>query len=81
MEAQQDQIFVVTPAGRTPGPATPGMDRQQAVASDGTWAGFVRTEVAMVSGWHHHGEFETVIYVLAGGLRMEFGSNGGPPSP
>jgi uncharacterized RmlC-like cupin family protein len=30
----------------------------------------------MVSGWHHHGEYETTIYVLAGGLRMEFGPDG-----
>jgi uncharacterized RmlC-like cupin family protein len=25
----------------------------------------VRTEPGMVSGWHHHGEYETVIYVLS----------------
>ena len=30
----------------------------------------------MVSGWHHHGAYETTIYVLSGGLRMEFGPNG-----
>jgi uncharacterized RmlC-like cupin family protein len=30
----------------------------------------------MVSGWHHHGDFETVIYVLRGALKMEFGPNG-----
>jgi uncharacterized RmlC-like cupin family protein len=30
----------------------------------------------MVSGWHHHGDHETVIYVLTGSLRMEFGSGG-----
>ena len=42
MDTQQDPILVVTPADRSPGPATPGMARQQAVATDGTWAGFVR---------------------------------------
>jgi len=26
-----------------------------------------------VSGWHHHGDFETVIYILSGVLKMEFG--------
>ena len=76
MDTQQDPILVVTRADRTPGPATPGMARQQAVATDGTWAGFVRTEAGMVSGWHHHGEYETVIYVLSGALKMEFGPNG-----
>jgi uncharacterized RmlC-like cupin family protein len=52
------------------------MDRQQAIATDGSWASFVRTEVGMVSGWLHHGEYETVIYVLSGALKMEFGPNG-----
>ena len=31
----------------------------------------------MVLGWHHHGAYETTIYVLSGVLRMEFGSAGG----
>ena len=30
----------------------------------------------MVSGWHHHGEYETTIYVLTGALLMEFGPGG-----
>lgn len=76
MEIQPDRIFAAAPADWTPGPVTPGMDRQQAVATDGMWAGFVRTEAGMVSGWHHHGEYETVIYVLAGALKMEFGPEG-----
>jgi uncharacterized RmlC-like cupin family protein len=52
------------------------MDRQQAFTSDTMWSGYVRTEAWMVSGWHHHGEYESVIYVLSGALRMEFGSDG-----
>jgi uncharacterized RmlC-like cupin family protein len=76
MGKQQDPVLVVTPAERKPGPATPGMDRKQAFATDGTSSGFVRTEAGMVSGWHHHGEYETVIYVLTGALKMEFGPNG-----
>jgi uncharacterized RmlC-like cupin family protein len=52
------------------------MDRQEAFATEGTWSGFVRTEAGMVSGWHHHGEYESVIYVLTGALRMEFGADG-----
>lgn len=74
--AARDRVVVVTPAERTAGPATPGMDRQQAVAAAGVWAGFVRTEPGMRSGWHHHGEYETVIYVLTGSLRIEFGPGG-----
>ena len=30
----------------------------------------------MVSGWHHHGEYETTIYVLIGALLMELGPGG-----
>jgi uncharacterized RmlC-like cupin family protein len=73
---QVDPVLVVTAAERTPGPATPGMTRQQALATGGMWSGFVRTEPGMVSGWHHHGEYDTVIYVLAGEMRMEFGPDG-----
>ena len=72
----EDQIRVVTPDDRTAGPPTPGMDRQQALASEAMWAGFVRTESGMMSGWHHHGEYESVIYVLTGSLTMEFGPSG-----
>jgi uncharacterized RmlC-like cupin family protein len=74
--AEQDEILVVSPSDRKPGPSTPGMDRQQAVATDGMWSGVARTEAGMVSGWHHHGEYETTIYVLTGALLMEFGPGG-----
>jgi hypothetical protein len=71
--AEQDEILVVSPSDRKPGPSTPGMDRQQAVATDSMWSGVARSEAGMVSGWHHHGEYETTIYVLTGALLMEFG--------
>ena len=74
--AGRDQILVVTPGDRKPGPSTRGMDRQEAFATDRMWSGFARTEVGMVSGWHHHGEYETTIYVLTGALKLEFGPDG-----
>ena len=74
--AEQDRILVVKPDHRKPGPSTPGMERQEAVATDHMWSGVARTEAGMVSGWHHHGEYETTIYVLTGSLRMEFGPDG-----
>jgi uncharacterized RmlC-like cupin family protein len=67
----------ITPTERTEGAATPGMVREQAIATDGMWAGYARTAAGIVSGWHHHGAYETTIYVLSGVLRMEFGSAGG----
>jgi uncharacterized RmlC-like cupin family protein len=41
------------------------------------WAGSVRTGPGMISGWHHHGDFESVIFVTTGALVMEFGPGGG----
>jgi uncharacterized RmlC-like cupin family protein len=52
------------------------MVRSQAVATDHVWAGIVRTDAGAVSGWHHHGEHESVIYVATGALRMESGALG-----
>jgi uncharacterized RmlC-like cupin family protein len=67
----------ITPNERTEGPPTPGMDREEAIATEGMWAGFVTTEAGMTSGWHHHGDYESSIYVVSGALRMEFGPGGG----
>jgi uncharacterized RmlC-like cupin family protein len=55
---------------------TPGLRREQAVATEGMWAGLAHTEPGMVSGWHHHGDHETSIYVSTGALRMECGPGG-----
>lgn len=56
---------------------TPGMTRFAAVARVGLWSGFVRAQPSMASGWHHHGDYDTVIYVLEGAVRFEFGPGGG----
>jgi uncharacterized RmlC-like cupin family protein len=69
-------VRCITPAERTEGAPTRGLSREEAVASDGMWAGVARTDIGMVSGWHHHGDYETAIYVLSGALRMEFGPAG-----
>ncbi|MGH2637136.1 MAG: cupin domain-containing protein [Acidimicrobiia bacterium] len=76
MSRRQDPIVVVAPSDRRAGPPTPGLQRQEAFSSDDLWAGLVRTEARMASGWHHHGEYQTIVYVLAGALRMEFGPRG-----
>ncbi len=69
-------VRLVKAGERTERAPTPGMVREQAVATAGMWAGFVRTDAGMVSGWHHHGEYESSIYVMSGALRMEFGRHG-----
>ena len=55
---------------------TPGMIREQAIRTEGMWAGYVRTEAHATSGWHHHGDHDTAIYVLNGTLRLESGPGG-----
>lgn len=66
----------IAPEDRTEGVATRGMIREQAIETGRLWAGLVRTAPGMVSGWHHHGTYETAIYVMSGALRMEFGPGG-----
>jgi uncharacterized RmlC-like cupin family protein len=71
-----DPVRLVRPADRVEGERTPGMIREQAIAIDGLWAGLVRTEAHMITGWHHHADYDTSIYVVDGALRMEFGPGG-----
>lgn len=59
-----------------PGPATPGMVREQAFVSDDRWVGVVRTEPGVRSGWHHHGDTDSYFYVLRGAMELEFGPGG-----
>jgi uncharacterized RmlC-like cupin family protein len=70
------EVQRISPEERTDGPPTAGMIREEAIATDGMWAGLVRTDPGIVSGWHHHGDYESTIYVLTGALRMEFGPGG-----
>ncbi len=55
---------------------TSGMVREEAVHSDRMWAGVARTAPNLISGWHHHGDYESAIYVLSGRVRVECGAGG-----
>jgi uncharacterized RmlC-like cupin family protein len=66
----------IGPQERVPGSPTPGMSREEALATGSIWAGVARTDAGMASGWHHHGGHESVIYVLTGKLKMESGPGG-----
>jgi uncharacterized RmlC-like cupin family protein len=57
-------------------PQTPGLIRRQAFASEGVWAGEATTEPGQVSGWHHHGDHSTYLYVISGRARLESGFQG-----
>jgi len=55
---------------------TPGMEREQAVRTTSMWAGVAKTAGHTFSGWHHHGAYESAIFVLRGRVRLEFGKGG-----
>jgi uncharacterized RmlC-like cupin family protein len=55
---------------------TAGMIREEAVHTEGLWAGVVRTEAGRYSSWHHHGTYESVIYVISGQVQLECGPGG-----
>jgi uncharacterized RmlC-like cupin family protein len=67
----------VKPEDRTPAAAqTAGMIREEAIQTEQLWAGIARTAPGSTSGWHHHGAWDTVAYVIAGAVRLECGTGG-----
>jgi uncharacterized RmlC-like cupin family protein len=59
-------------------PQTPGMTRAAAITHARTgasklWAGTVVVQPDAKSGPHHHGELETVLYIVRGRARMRWG--------
>src|SRR5262249_43687698 len=59
-------------------PQTPGMDRKAAVnyarvGAQKIWAGTVNIRPNAKTGAHHHGELESIIYVVRGKARMRWG--------
>jgi uncharacterized RmlC-like cupin family protein len=52
------------------------MRRHKAFTAAGLWAGVVHTRPGAISGWHHHGEHETSLYVVEGVMQLEFGPGG-----
>jgi uncharacterized RmlC-like cupin family protein len=70
-------------------PQTQGMHRQAGISraaagAEKLWAGTVTIQPGAKTGPHHHGDLESVIYVLRGrarmrwGDRLEFASEAGP---
>jgi uncharacterized RmlC-like cupin family protein len=58
---------------------TPGMQRvsavsQQLAGSVGLWAGITIVAPQTASGVHHHGELETIIYVVSGHGKIRWGA-------
>ncbi len=60
----------------SPADPTPGMTRQVALQTETMWSGAVDTEGGAVSGWHHHGDHDTTLYIVSGRMRLESGPDG-----
>jgi uncharacterized RmlC-like cupin family protein len=61
-------------------PQTPGMSRAAAITHARTgagklWAGTVVVEPAVRTAAHHHGELETVLYIVRGRARFRWGDH------
>ncbi|MGH9648630.1 MAG: cupin domain-containing protein [Bryobacteraceae bacterium] len=61
-------------------PQTPGMSRAAAITHARTganklWAGTVTVQPAARTGAHHHGELETVLYIVRGRARFRWGNH------
>ena len=87
---QHDGVRVIPGNSLDPNTAqTAGMDRKAAinyarVGAQKIWAGTVNIKPNAKTGAHHHGELESVIYVVRGkarmrwGERLEFAAEAGP---
>src|SRR5947208_5350101 len=80
--AWRDHGVRVVKAGQldTNTPQTPGMTRAAAInharaGAEKLWAGTVSIHPNAKTGPHHHGELESVIYVVKGRARMRWGEH------
>lgn len=70
-------VRLIKPEGRLRAASeTPGLIREEAIATAASWTGVARTAPGAMSAWHHHGDWETVAYVVTGAVRLESGALG-----
>jgi uncharacterized RmlC-like cupin family protein len=75
-------IRIVGPDGFDPGTAqTPGSVRLAAIAPErgvqsSLWGGLFEVEAGARTGIHHHGEQQTIAYVLSGVCEVRWGARG-----
>jgi uncharacterized RmlC-like cupin family protein len=76
-------IHIVSPAQFDQGTAqTPGSERRAAIApalgiASAIWGGLFEVAPGSRTGIHHHGEQETIAYVLSGICEIRWGEKGG----
>src|SRR3984957_9249288 len=75
-------IHIVSPPEFDKGTAqTPGSERRAAIApalgiASAIWGGLFEVEPGARTGIHHHGEQETIAYVLSGVCEIRWGTKG-----
>jgi mannose-6-phosphate isomerase-like protein (cupin superfamily) len=69
-----DTIVIKQPVGAGT-ETTPHIIREAMFAHENVWAGVTRA-APKDSGWHHHGEMDTYVYVLEGRGIVEYGPGG-----
>jgi mannose-6-phosphate isomerase-like protein (cupin superfamily) len=77
-EEAMDRPQVITRQALENPPAeqTTNLQRGQAFAHDGVWAGFAVFPGGASTGWHHHGDYATYGYITSGAMTVEFGPGG-----
>lgn len=74
-----NEIRVIQPGERDTSTAqTPGMQRAEGcgantVGAEKLWVGHVHVDGGVHTGAHHHGEVESVIYIITGKARFRYG--------
>ena len=73
-----NELRLIRPSDRTPDAASGAMRREAAVSGSTVgarllWVGHVELDPGMVSAVHHHGDSESVIYMISGRARFGWG--------
>ena len=72
-----DHLVFVRPDQREPGPVTRGQAREKVFDADGLWVGYCDITARDEPGeWHHHADFDTVMYLISGRCRLDEGAQG-----
>lgn len=72
-----ETIDYVTSKDLTQGPITPGQNRKKAYAAEGIWVGECHvTALDEPSQWHHHADYDSIMYMLSGRIRVDWGAQG-----
>jgi quercetin dioxygenase-like cupin family protein len=71
------EIGIIRAGELEPGPITPGQIRSKALEVGDLWIGECQvTALDQPSQWHHHKDFDSVMYMLSGRIRVDHGPGG-----